>query len=244
MNKIRVSAVSYLNTKPFLYGLERSSLLQNMDLQLDIPSDCAAKLMDGRVDIGLIPVAVLPMLAFYEILSDYCIGANGEVNSVFLLSNLPLNKINTIQLDEHSKTSNLLTRVLASKHWKINPTFSYQKSEAKVLIGDRTFGITSSYDNVYDLAEEWKNWTGLPFVFAVWAANKNLPDEFKSSFNRALEDGIIRREELLKTLSDIPNFDKKDYLLNKISYDFTDDKRKALQFFLEKIKELDSPIPA
>lgn len=242
MDKIKVSAVSYLNTKPFIYGLENSQLLSNMHLQLDIPADCAEKLLSGKVDLGLIPVATLPQLPNYEIISDFCIGAVGKVNSVFLLSDKPLSEIKSIQLDEHSRTSNLLTRILATNYWNIKPKFTPNKCDAMVLIGDRTFGITNSYNYVYDLSEEWENWTGLPFVFAVWAANKNLPADFKLAFNRALQYGINHRKKLISTLPNIPNFDVEDYLMNKISYDFTPEKQKALALFLKKINELDSPI--
>src|SRR3546814_18054143 len=85
MSKIRVSAVSYTNTKPFVYGIQHDqALLEKMDRMLDIPADCAGKLKEGRADLGLVAVAVLPELPYYEIVSDYCLGAVGEVNSVFL----------------------------------------------------------------------------------------------------------------------------------------------------------------
>src|SRR3546814_3736700 len=98
MSKIRVSAVSYANTKPFVYGIQHDqALLEKMDFMLDIPADCARKLKEGRADLGLVPVAVLPELPYYEIVSDYCIGAVGEVNSVFLFSRKPLEEIKTIR---------------------------------------------------------------------------------------------------------------------------------------------------
>ena len=89
MDKIRISAVKYANTYPFIYGLTESGFEKKVILETDHPSDCAAKLISGRVDIGLIPVAALPMLKEYHIISDYCIGANGNVRTVMLLSNCP-----------------------------------------------------------------------------------------------------------------------------------------------------------
>src|SRR2546428_3316192 len=120
LNKIKISAVSYTNTKPFLYGIEQSGILTKniIDLSLDIPADCAEKVIDGRADVGLIPVAALLKLPYYEIISDYCIGANGAVNSVFLFSTKPINEVKTIRLDTESRTSNNLAKLLIINYWK------------------------------------------------------------------------------------------------------------------------------
>src|SRR5512133_2854413 len=87
MNKIRISAVKYANTYPFIYGLKETGFEKKVILETDHPSECAAKLIDNRADVGLIPVAALPLLKEYHIISDYCIGANGDVKTVLLLSN-------------------------------------------------------------------------------------------------------------------------------------------------------------
>src|SRR4051812_36736309 len=121
MDKIKISIVSYLNSKPFVYGIEHSDLLNEIDLQQDIPSVCAQKLIDGKVDIGLIPVAVLPLLKEKYIISDYCIGAVGKVASVMLYSDVPLDRISSVLLDYQSRTSVTLVKVLAKNFWKISP---------------------------------------------------------------------------------------------------------------------------
>src|SRR5690349_16409009 len=113
---LRISAVSYLNAKPFVYGIEQSGFLKNYSLSLDVPSLCAEKLRNGQVDIGLSPVAIIPELKEHFIIPDFCIGANGPVHTVMLYSEVPLQHIKTIQLDYQSKTSCLLVQVLA-KHW-------------------------------------------------------------------------------------------------------------------------------
>ena len=122
-NKIKISVVEYLNSTPFVYGLLNSGYLDNSEVQLelDIPSVCAKKLVDGTADVGLVPVAIIPALKEHYVLTDYCIGAIGKVNSVLLLSNVPLTDIKTILLDFHSNTSVALTRILASKLWNISP---------------------------------------------------------------------------------------------------------------------------
>ena len=199
VQRIKVSAVSYINTLPFLYGINNSEIKDQLDLSLDIPSDCAKKLLSGEVDIGLVPVAILPQLKEYHIISDYCIGAEGIVDSVALYSDVPLNEIEEVYLDYQSKTSITLVQVLAEKHWKITPVWKkastgfenkIEGTTAGVIIGDRTFNLSKQYKYKYDLAEEWFKFTGLPFVFACWVSNKKLPESFIAKFNAALESGV------------------------------------------------------
>src|ERR1051325_9156814 len=95
---LRISAVSYVNAKPFVYGIEKSGFLKEYDLSLDVPSVCAEKLITGKVDIGLAPIAIIPLLKEYYIFPDFCIGADGPVKSVILYSEVPLNEIQAIHL--------------------------------------------------------------------------------------------------------------------------------------------------
>jgi chorismate dehydratase len=247
LKKIRISAVSYTNTKPFLFGIQNTPIIDKIDLSLDIPADCAQKLIDNKVDIGLIPVAATLNLPEWSIVSDYCIGANGPVNSVFIFSHCPIDDVQTIQLDPQSRTSNNLARVLMKNFWKVEPDLvinaadyatSTDPNTAFVQIGDRTFGKKSQFDFVYDLSEQWKKFTGLPFVFAAWIANKSIPRDFINEFNISLKYGLDHRSELLKSLPQRSDFDLEDYLVHKLDFDLTDDKKKALQLFLDYIKLL------
>lgn len=237
MNKIKVSAVSYTNTKPFVYGLTHSEVINKIDLTLDIPSDCANKLISDRVDIGLVPVAALLHIPNYQIISDYCIGATGAVDSVFIFSDQPIEEIRSIRLDSHSRTSNNLALVLLRNYWKLKPQVVEKDGDAFVLIGDRTFGKKKEYNYAYDLAEEWQKFTGLPFAFAVWAANKTIDNDFISEFNIALKLGLDNR---IKVIKDQPliGFDFKDYLQNKLDFILNDQKRQAIDLFLNYINEL------
>jgi chorismate dehydratase len=250
IDKIKISVVSYLNSKPFIYGLQHSKLLDKIDLQLDIPSVCAQKLIDGKVDIGLIPVAVLPQLKEKYIISDYCIGAEGKVASVMLYSNVPLHEITKILLDYQSRTSVVLAKVLATNFWKINPEWIPAKADfendiigstAAVIIGDRTFGIKNKYKYSYDLAEEWQKFTQLPFVFACWVANKKLPADFINEFNLVLKSGIDNRPALITQLTqnNIYLTDVGVYLNQNIKYDYDIAKKQALELFLGYISKLD-----
>ncbi|HEX8377647.1 MAG TPA: menaquinone biosynthesis protein [Pedobacter sp.] len=239
MSKIRVSAVSYTNTKPFIYGLEHSGILDSIELSLDNPSECAQKLIDDKADIGLVPVAALPSIDNYQILSNYCIGANGAVDSVFIFSSKPVEKIRTIRLDPQSRTSNALAAILMKEHWKTNVQFIVSgDADAYVEIGDRTFGKRDLVPYSYDLAQSWKDFTGLSFAFAVWASNKPMEPNFIVKFNSALELGVHNRNAVIKELSQQSDFDFEDYLINKVDYSFNDQKKQSLKIFLDYLSEI------
>ena len=197
--KTKISIVNYTNTLPFKWALKRSKLINQIDLQEDIPIICAQKLKYGQVDLALVPVALLPELDTYFIESDFCIGANGKVDSVKLYSGVPLEEIRTVTLDYQSKTSITLTKILFKFFWKTEVTFLDAKpgfengvegSNAIVVIGDRTFNMNGNFAYEFDLAEEWKKLCGLPFVFAAWVSVEKLSSEFLMNFNSALKYGV------------------------------------------------------
>ena len=127
--KIKISAVSYLNTLPFIYGIENNALLmKQIDLQKDIPSSCADKLIHNKVDIGLIPVTEIGKLQESYIISNYCLGAVGKVDTVSLFSHIPIENVKTILLDYQSRTSVKLTKFLAKEYFKINPKYVSAKA--------------------------------------------------------------------------------------------------------------------
>lgn len=229
--------MSYTNSRPFVYGLEHSDIMDSIDLSLDIPSDCARKLIDDKADVGLVPVAALLDIPDYEIISDYCIGAVAAVNSVFIFSNKPAEQIRSVRRDVQSRTSNQLAKVLFKHHWKTQPEFIDRiETDAFVEIGDRTFGKKDKFPYVYDLAEEWISFTGLPFVFAAWAANKELPGDFINKFNSALKYGLDHRKEVIKELPQRDDFDLDDYLMNHIDFSLDSRKKQGLNRFLDLIR--------
>ncbi len=241
-NQIKVTAVSYLNTKPLLYGILKSPIAGQIDLELDIPSVCAAKLKDGRADLGLVPVAIIPELRQPWIISDYCIGAEGSVRTVCIYADRPIEQLDTIILDHHSRTSVQLTKYLLANHWRQNPVLvnGYEGYEQELggktgglVIGDRAIEIENRFPFSYDLGEAWTQHTGLPFVFAAWVSTKPLPDDFILAFNQALQTGIAEIPQLMYLLpSPMPQFDLQTYFTNYISYELNDAKKKALQHFL------------
>ena len=252
MRKIKITAVSYLNTKPLLYGLLNSPLADQVDLSLDIPSECARKLRDGEVDLALTPVAILPELSNWHLVSDYCIGAVGEVKTVNIYSEVPINEITNLYLDHHSRSSVALSRILLRNHWRISPKLLAAKegyinqikgSTAGVVIGDRTIGLDSRFPYVYDLSVAWQSLTGLPFVFAAWVSTRILPAEFTEAFNEAMKAGIAAIPKLKLLLpSPDPSFDLETYFTSYISYSLDEAKREALHEFLGLVAELE-PLP-
>ncbi len=246
MERIKVSAVSYLNTKPFLYGIEHHSVNEQIDLSLDIPSQVAEKLISGKVQIGLVPIAVIPELPVYHIIGDYCIGCNGAVASVCIYSQTPIEKVTQVLLDYQSRTSVELAKILLREYWKVNPQFvaatagfeqKIEGTTAAVVIGDRTFDLKNKYKYCYDMGEAWQKHTGLPFVFAAWVSNCELPAEFIKSFNEALGYGINHVNEVAeKYQPEYPNTDVKKYLTENIRYPLGTKQQEALELFLEKMK--------
>ncbi len=253
MNKkiIKISIVNYTNTLPFKWALKKSELINQIDLQEDIPSICAQKLKFNQVDLALVPVALLPELDHYHIVSNYCIGANGKVDSVKLYSQVPLNEIEKVVLDYQSKSSITLTKVLSKFYWKKSFVFVDAKpgfendivdKQAAVVIGDRTFALNGKFKYEYDLSNEWKTFTGLPFVFAAWVSNAFLDTVFVKDFDALLKLGVEHIDEAIDTFGHPMHLSKeqtKDYLTQKIDYVFDDDKKKALALFLSYIAKLD-----
>ena len=242
MNKIRVSAVSYTNTYPFLNGIRKSKVMEQIDLSVDYPSACAQKVIDDQADIGIIPTAALLSLPEYYINTDFCIGTEGAVDSVFIFANKPIDEVKTLRLDKQSRTSNGLAHVLIKNYWKKDVALVTDESiepDAYVLIGDRTFGKKNAVPYVYDLGEEWFNFTGLPFAFALWVSNKKLPDSFVEQFNEALAYGVEHATDVIAGLPEFEGFDYTKYLTQHLNFHLTDKKREAVQLYLRYLKELD-----
>jgi chorismate dehydratase len=242
-----VAAVSYLNTKPLLYGIKRHPIINEIELVEDYPSKIAQMLIDDEVDIGLIPVAATLKLKEWNIVGDYCIGSEGPVASVCIFSEVPMDKIERVYLDYQSRTSVNLAKVLLREYWKKNVELIDSSGEdfrdeirgtsAGVVIGDRALAQRLKSKYIYDLAEAWKKYTGLPFVFAAWIANKKLPSHFVSAFNEANGYGLQHINEVIAE-NPFEMYDLRKYYTECISYKLDDRKREGLGLFLEKVGSL------
>lgn len=243
MSKIKVAVVSYLNTRPLVRGFESGVMDSLMSLTDAYPSRLASMLIDDEVDMALIPVAMIPSVPQAEIVSDFCIATDGEVASVCIFSACPIQEIEELVLDYQSRSSVALTRILLEQFWKISPVLIDAKpgfedevagKRAALIIGDRALEKRNQYPFIYDLGEAWKEMTGLPFVFAVWVANKKLPADFLTQFNHAIENGFTELEEVIKGI-DYPHYDIRTYYTQNILYKLNDDMRKGMDLFLSLI---------
>jgi chorismate dehydratase len=241
LKKIKVGIVNYLNTMPLLYGISQSPLMNSIELIQDYPSNIAAFLLDGKIDIGLVPVAILPDLKEYHIYTDYCISCDGPVSSVCLFSDVPVEQVETVLLDYQSRTSVELLKILLKDYWKTEPKLLDTSSDyrssihgrtAGLIIGDRSFEQRKNSAYAYDLGEAWKQYTGLPFVFAAWISLQPLDDRFIEAFNMANKAGVENIRTMLKTIP-LPLFDMEAYFMKNISYHLNPQKQLGLAKFLK-----------
>ncbi len=244
--KIKVGIVSYRNTRPLIYGLQHTALSNDIELIEDIPARLADKLKTGEIDLGLVPVAVIPQLGEYHIIGDYCIGTEGEVASVCLFSEVPLDEITRVYLDYQSRSSVALLQWLMRESWGIFPEIIQAEDEsyreeikgttAGLVIGDRALEqrLISTY--IYDLGAEWRAITGLPFVFAAWVSTKFLPASFVQRFNEANAAGIPLIDEIVAA-NPFPVYDLRKYYTLNLSYHLDERKRKGLELFLSYLKK-------
>jgi chorismate dehydratase len=252
MKKVKISIISYLNTSPFVYGLKYSGISDYISLQYNTPSECAARLLSKNVDIGIVPAAAVPSIPDRRIISNYCIGASKNVRSVVICSNQPICEIKTLYLDFESRTSVLLAQLLLEEYWKIkitpvplsslNDIDPHRKDSAYVLIGDKVFDYEDKFVHKQDLSLAWRDFTGLPFVFAAWTAVTPLSNDFISLFNSALSMGLANIPEAVNehqhhTLSYL---DAIKYLTENIDYNFDFAKYKALVEFWNMVLRLKS----
>lgn len=239
----KITAVSYLNTIPFVYGLKHADNLR-AELLLAPPADCARNYIEGKADIALLPAAVVPELKETNIITDYCIGAVGAVRTVTLMSNEPISATKRIWLDPHSRTSVQLCGYLAANKWHIAPEWlamsdyarvdAPQEGDAFLLIGDKVFGYEGRFKYVYDLAVEWREATSLPFAFAVWVARKGVSYEVVDALQHALTFGVEHIWEAITECGYMGNdggITAYEYLTRNIDFILDDEKHKALKKF-------------
>ena len=241
--KIRVAAVNYLNTKPLIYGFDQGLMEDEIDLVTDYPASIADMLINGEVDLALVPVATIPLLKTYHIISNYCIGCKGEVASVCLFSDVPIDDIETILLDYQSKSSVGLLKILLKEFWKIKPQLVYaekgyeeniKNKTAGLVIGDRAFAQRKKSKYIYDLGTAWFDFTGLPFMFAAWIATKEFDEIFVQKFNEANALGFNNLQTILENnISE--DYDLQKYYTENISYKLDYEKKFAMELYLKKL---------
>ena len=250
MSKIKVGIVSYLNTRPLIYGLQLEPIASSIELIEDNPAQLAEMLKNNEIDLGLIPVAAIPELKESYLSGDYCIGTEGEAASVCLFSEVPLQQIEKVYLDYQSRTSVELLKWIMHEYWGIRPEMIFAKDEdyrkeikgttAGLVIGDRAFEQRKLSTFFYDLGAEWKKITGQPFVFAVWISNRKLPEEFIKLFNDANAVGLEHIDEIVAAHS-FDLYDLKKYYTLHMNYLLDETKKKAMKYFLSLLELSTAP---
>ena len=211
MNRLRLGAVSYLNTKPLVYGLDAHPEL--FEVRFDVPSKCASLLHDDQVDLGLIPAIEYQRGDDYHIVPDVAIASDGDVATVALFTRQPIDAVRSIALDLSSRTSVALTRVLCARHWRIEPAFApaepdldamLARADAALVIGDPAFDIDPARRGVekIDLGAAWTTMTGLPFVYAMWVgrAGAASPEQCRA-LQRARDLGLQHLGDIARGVS-------------------------------------------
>ncbi|HEY4205693.1 MAG TPA: menaquinone biosynthesis protein [Puia sp.] len=223
-----------------LYGIQRSPLIKDIEMIIDYPASIASMLLKDEIDLGLIPVAVIPAMKEYYINGRYCIGSDGAVSSVCLFSETPIEQVKKVLLDYQSRTSVQLAKILLKEHWKLSPEFvdagkdfrgQIRGTTAGVVIGDRALEQRLQSPFIYDLGEAWKAFTGLPFVFAAWISNKPLDPSFIEAFDEANRQGVGQIEAVVAE-NPYSIFNLHDYFTKYLDYNLDEAKRKGLALFL------------
>lgn len=239
--------MSYLNTKPLLYGIKHHPVIEQIELIEDYPSRIAQMLIDDEVDLGLIPVAATLKMKKWNIISNYCIGCDGAVASVCIFSDVPMEEIEKVYLDYQSRTSVNLAKLLLKEYWKKDVEYIDASGEdfrdhitgttAGVVIGDRALQQRLRSKYIYDLGAAWKDHTGLAFVFAAWIANKELPRDFVQAFEAANGSGLQHIDKVIQE-NPFTGFDLKKYYTSFIRYTMDERKKAGMEHFLDKLRSV------
>lgn len=253
----RIAAVSYLNTRPFLVGIKTQLNPTEYTIQTEVPSRCAQLLLEDSVDLALIPVGSMTDFAELCLLPDYCIGADGFVDSVLLCSRGPLENVHTVFLDPSSRTSNGLVKILFQHYWKKQVVFKdvtnyfgqIDDNVAVVVIGDAALQVRDSFENIYDLAYIWKEWCGLPFVFAVWAYKplNQQAVQIIPKISVAFHFGVTNLDLIAEVCAQefgMPLEEVSDYFNYSINYVLTENHQAGLNRYLQELCAIENlPLP-
>ena len=247
---VRIGAVSYLNSKPLIEGL--TELSPESELILDFPSRLADDLSAGRLDVALIPSVECFRNPEYRIVSDACVATRGPVLSVKLYSRVPIGEISRLALDDGSRTSAALVRAILLEKYGLRPileslplgkSINETDADAILLIGDRAIRPPAEdFVETWDLGEKWHNWTGLPFVFALWVAggHRNV-DSLGTTLNQARDLGVSRikdiacREARELGISESTAY---DYLTQNLHFRLGEAEQSGLELFRSLVEKL------
>ena len=246
----KVSVVQYLNTVPLIWGMLKGEQKAKYDLDFTTPALCADAVQRGEVDVGIIPSIEYQRIEGLQILPGLSIASKGKVKSVLLFSKEPIEKIQTIAVDNSSRTSTALLMLLMRKFYARpvrfipsppHPADMLGSADAALVIGDPALAYNGRIPEVYDLAAEWKKFTGLPFVFAVWAGREDAQiGRFREDFEASLRYGLTHVDEIAQEYApklDLPPEEVKVYLTENIDYSLDEENCRGLRLFYRLARE-------
>jgi chorismate dehydratase len=248
---MRIGAVNYLNAKPLVHDLAR--LAPRAELSFDLPSRLADQLAAGTIDVGLIPVVEYLRAGIYSLVPGIAIATRGPVLSVTLFSKVPWPEVTSLALDEGSRTSSALARVILRHRYGVKPTLEPLPidadpegvaTDAVLLIGDRAMhACLPGFRFAYDLGEEWAEWTDLPFVFAAWAVRPGVDlGDVGAALHEAKRRGLANAGEIAARESARLGLGAgfcRRYLTNVIRYDLGPRELAGLRRFAALASEID-----
>lgn len=251
MDRLRIGAVSYLNTKPLIHDLDR--LAPDAELILDYPSRLADGLKAGTLDVALIPIVEYFRASSYRLVPGISIASQGPVLSVTVFSRVPWEQVRRLALDEGSRTSAALAQVILRRRYGIRPQLQplpmdaqpeAMDADAVLLIGDRAMhACLPGFPHAFDLGQEWHDWTGLPFVYAAWAVREGIElGRVEQALHEAKRLGVASAGPIAAREAKALGLDAgfcRRYLTNIIRYDLGPRELAGLQKFATYARELD-----
>ena len=251
MTKPCVAASSYLNAAPLCYTFVRGEQKDSCTYLSDrAPARCAELLDEGRADAALVPVIEYQRVSGLKVAPGACVASLKTVRSVVLASRVPMADVRSVALDTSSRTSAALIQIILSRFHSLTPVYRpwapdltkmLESNDAALMIGDPAMLIDRSALHVYDLAQEWRNHTGLPFVFAFWAIRKDSkvwPGEV--DFIRGKSEGLCHINDIADEYSASLGLSREDlvgYLTENISYDLDEESLRGLSLYFDLAKE-------
>lgn len=253
MNRLRVAAISYLNTAPLMWDFDHGNLSRKYEVDYMLPAVCAEKLNKGEADIGIIPAAAYATIPDLQIIPNVAIASRGPVRSILLVSKKPIEDVKTVALDTSSRSSVALTKVLFAKCYGQSPKFTpaepnlgqmLSKSDAALLIGDPALTANVKGYETRDLGAEWTRFTGRPFVFAFWAVRKaaNAGKDVALDFGHSRDHGLLAEsiKSIAQTWSPNLKLNEKEiagYLTDNIYYKLDEPCLEGLRLFYQYAEE-------
>ena len=250
MSKPKVSVIQYLNSVPLAWGMLHGQQQGKHELAFTTPAKCADAVRQRKADIGIIPSIEYQRLDHMQVLSGISIASKSEVKSVLLLSKVPIEKIQSVAVDNSSRTSAALLRILMRKFYSrwVNvtpaaprPEEMLKRADAALVIGDPALTYDGQVPEIYDLAAEWNKFTGLPFVFALWVGHEeaNLA-KLRKDFEDSRDFGLAHVDDIAAEYAPKLKMQPagvKVYLTENIDYSLDEENRKGLRLFYKLARE-------